>query len=148
MAAGVAYVVFLLPVVLSFIFGGVVLGDVLQEPDRELQFYPSSTSHDTSMQILGLESRHQIAEPVIIEVLVLDDDFDCGDLYITVRDDSGIVLTQRGFFDQCLGEENLLPVDDKFSEMIEIPGRYEIMVELFDRSGRDSLVASETFAVS
>ena len=36
MATGVTYLVFLLPIVFSFVFGGAVLGQVLQEPDREL----------------------------------------------------------------------------------------------------------------
>ena len=40
-------------------------------------------------------------------------------------------LTQSGFFEQCFGKNNLLlPINDEFSETIDIPGQYEIQIEL------------------
>ena len=47
---GAVYVVFLLPVIVSIIFGSLVMAEILKEPERKLNFwqFKSSDSHDVS----------------------------------------------------------------------------------------------------
>ena len=154
MARGVTYLVFLLPTVFSFIFGGVVLGQVLQEPDRELnmwqiQFSDGPIVSSKSIQIMGLESQYSITEPIEIEISVTDSSFDCGNLYVTIyHESSKEVITQSGFFDQCFDKTNsLLPLDEEFSEIIDEPGNYEIKVDLSDTSQKESISVKGKFTV-
>jgi len=156
MAGKVAIAVFVIPVVLSFAFGSAVLADILKEPDRELDLWQISSSGPTfspnkSIKIIGLQSQYSISTPVEIQVKVDDAAFDCGDVYITIYDVSSSakqVFTQSGYFDQCYETKNLmLPVDDEFSEVIDTPGNYEILVEINDKSQKDTISVKEKFSV-
>ena len=129
-------IVFVLPVIFSIIFGSAVMADILQKPDRELNMWPmsfseGSSSHDSSMTIIGLSSQYLISEPIEVQVKVNDSSFSCGDLYITIyilgKSD---IVTQSGFFNQCVKNGNLFPINDKFSEIIIIPGYYELVADL------------------
>ena len=133
-------VVYLFPVVISVIIGSAVMGAILQEPGRELNMMPGKfsleTSHGTShetIKIIGLSSQYSTADPVNIQIKVNDSSFDCGDLYVTIYSSGNNVVTQGGFFEQCFGEKNLLPIDDKFSEVIDTPGSYEIVAEMVSK---------------
>ena len=59
MVKGVTYVVYVLPVVFSIIFGSIVMADILQEPGRELNLLRidsiGDNSHDEPLKIIGLE---------------------------------------------------------------------------------------------
>lgn len=156
MAGKVAIAVFVIPIVFSFVFGGAVLADVLQEPDRELNMWQIKSSGPSivsskSIKIVGLESHYTTSTPIEIQVQVTDAKFDCGDMYITIYDISSSakqVFTQSGFFDQCYQSKNLmLPVDDDFSEVIDTAGSYEIHVELNDKSQKDSISVKAKFSV-
>ena len=154
MARGVTYLVFLLPIVFSFVFGGAVLGQVLQEPDRELnmwqiQFSGGPIVSSKSIQIMGLENQYSVTEPIEIEISVTDSSFDCGNLYVTIyHESSKEVITQSGFFDQCFDKtDSLLPLDEEFSEIIDEPGNYEIKVDLSDTSQKDSISTKGKFTV-
>ena len=154
MATGVTYLVFLLPVVFSFVFGGAVLAQILQEPDRELnmmQFGSSGTSiiSSKSIQILGLESQYSTSDPVTVQIAVSDDSFDCGDLYVTIyHSTTKEVVTQSGFFDQCFAKSNsVLPMGDEFSEIVDEAGSYEIKVDVSDKSQKDSISIKGKFSV-
>ena len=154
MATGVTYLVFLLPIVFSFVFGGAVVGQVLQEPDRELnmgQFDTTGTSviSNKSIKILGLESQYSISDPIVVQISVTDDAFDCGDLYITIyHSTTKEVVTQSGFFDQCFAKSNsVLPMGDEFSETVDEPGKYEIKVDVSDKSQKDSISIKGKFSV-
>ena len=154
MATGATYLVFLLPIVFSFVFGGAVLAQVLQEPDRELnmmQFGSSGTGiiSNKSIQILGLESQYSTSEPVTVQIAVSDDSFDCGDLYITIyHSTTKEVVTQSGFFDQCFAKSNsVLPMGDEFSEIVDEAGSYEIKVDVSDKSQKDSISIKGKFSV-
>ena len=151
-----AFVVFLLPVVASLLFGSLVMAEVLKDPERELnlmQFDFSSVSEvsSDSLEIIGLEKEYSPSEPIQIQVSVTDSDFDCGDLYITIYDVSSSSkpsVTQGGFFGQCFERNNsLLPVDDEFSEVIDAQGKYEIQIEVIDKHGQKSISIKETFVV-
>ena len=154
MARGVLYVVFVVPVVLSIIFASSVLGQVLQEPDRELNMMQFEISDrpiisSKAIGILGLESSYTTSTPVEIQVSVTDEKFDCGDLYVTIYDAaSKTVVTQAGYFGQCFGSENIiLPIDDDFSEIVDETGNYEIKVEMYDKQQQNIISTVGKFSV-
>ena len=136
MASSRLIVVFVLPVIFSIIFGSAVMADILQKPDRELNMWPmsfseGSSSHDSSMTIIGLSSQYLISEPIEVQIKVNDSSFSCGDLYITIYTlGKSDTVTQGGFFNQCVKNGNLFPINDKFSEVIAIPGSYELVADL------------------
>ena len=132
------FLVFGLPVIFSVIFGSVVLNDILQEPNRELNMWPMSfsetSSHDAIIEIIGLSNQYSTSEPVEIKINVNDSSFDCGDLYVTIYSSEKNVITQGGYFEQCFEEGNyLLPIGDSFSEIVDIPGSYEIVVDMVSK---------------
>ena len=152
----VFYLVFLIPAVASIFFGGLVLGEVLKKPERELNMMPFDFSekfkvHTGTMTIIGLQKEYSNSKPIEISITVSDPLFDCGDLYITIFDVSKVpkeVVTQSGFFDQCFEKNDLImPIDDDFSELIDNPGLYEIVSEINDKTYKKSLTASERFIV-
>ena len=129
-------VVFVLPVIFSIIFGSVVMADTLQKPDRELNMWPmssseNSSSHNSDLKIIGLSNQYLVSEPIEIQVKVSDTSFSCGDLYITIyTSGKSDVVTQGGFFNQCLENGNLFPINDKFSKIITVPGSYQIVADI------------------
>ncbi len=104
-----------------------------------------------AMQIIGLNEQYSKSNPVEVTVSVSDPLFDCGDLYITIYDVSKIpkeAVTQSGFFGQCYAKSNLvMPIDEKFSEIVDTPGQYEIVSEINDEEYKNSLTKSEKFIV-
>jgi len=138
-----------------------VLGEVLKEPDRELDmwpfeenngFFPTPGLSNQNIMIIGLEEQYSKSKPVEITVSVIDPIFDCGDLYITIYDiaqNPKEVVTQSGFFGQCYKKNNLMmPIDDEFSETIDNPGKYEIEAEINDVDFKKTLTASMKFTVN
>ena len=128
-------VVFVLPVIFSIIFGSAVMADTLQKPDRELNMWPmtfsGNSSHNSNVQIIGLSNQYSISEPIEIQVKINDSSFTCGDLYITVyASESSDVITQGGFFNQCIKNGTLLPNNDIFSKIIDSPGSYKIVANV------------------
>ncbi len=120
------YVVFLLPVLLSFVFGGAVLA--LQDHEGGYALFGSE-----QISILGLESAYSASDPVSIRISA-DDSFDCGDLYISIYNSAtGELVRQAGFFDQCfVRADSDLPLGDDFSEVITIPGSYEVKADMIN----------------
>ena len=135
MASSKVIIVFVLPVIFSIIFGSAVMADTLQKPDRELNMWPmtfsGNSSHDSDIEIIGLENQYSVSEPVQIQVKINDSSFSCGDLYITIyASGSSDVVTQGGFFNQCVKNGNLLPNNDNFSKIIDSPGSYKIVADV------------------
>jgi hypothetical protein len=131
-------VVFVMPVILSLIFGSAVLAEVLQKPDRELNLWPmtftTGSSNNAEIKIIGLSSQYSISEPIEITVRINDSSFDCGDLYVTIYSQTNDVITQGGFFEQCFGDgSKTLPIEDTFSRTIDTPGSYKIVVEMLSK---------------
>ncbi|MFQ6025562.1 MAG: hypothetical protein ACE5JT_03505 [Nitrosopumilaceae archaeon] len=152
----VVFIVFLLPVVLSVVFGAFVLADVLKQSDRELNMWQFKISggpiqYSSDIKIQNLVPTYSVSQPIEIEILVTDSHFDCGDLYVTVYDigkSPKQVVMQSGFFGQCFAHDNVtLPTEDFFSEKIDTPGRYEIVVELFDTGYKKSIASAAEFIV-
>jgi hypothetical protein len=149
MATRLTYVVFVLPIVLSVAFGSVVMADVIQSSDRDLNMWRigKTSTQDNSIKIVGLEKQYPVSTPIEIQVKIDDSDFDCGDLYITIYSKNN-VITQNGFFNQCFGiNHSLLPIDDEFSETMDVPGQYDLVVKMNDRNQKNSIMASEKFTV-
>lgn len=148
---GVLYAVFVLPVIFSIVFGSVVMADVLQEPNRELKLWrdgSSNGSHINSIQIIGLAQQYSTTSPVKILVAVNNDYFDCGDLYVTVYSSDKSLVTQSGFLEQCFAQnDGQLPIGDEFSETIDIPGQYELVVEMRDKTQKHNISASGKFTI-
>ncbi len=131
-------VVFVMPVILSLIFGSAVLAEVLQKPDRELNLWPmtftTGPSNNAEIKIIGLSSQYSTSEPIEITVIIDDSSFDCGDLYVTIYSQTNDVITQGGFFEQCFDAgSKILPIGDTFSRTIDTPGSYKIVVEMLSK---------------
>ena len=145
-------VVFVLPVVFSIIFGSAVMADTLQKPDRELNMWPisfsgESSSHGSNLNIIGLSNQYLVSEPIEIQVEVMDSSFICGDLYITIySSENGDVITQGGFFNQCVKNGNSLPNNDKFSKVITVPGSYKIIADIVSNDS-SNISTSGTFTI-
>ena len=151
MASKRVFIVFVLPVILSIIFGSAVLSDVLQKPGRELNMWPMSnfegtgthsapiegldTSGSSPIEIIGLSKQYSTTEPVEIQVKVGDSSFSCGDLYITIYSSGkSDAITQGGFFEQCFESgSNIIPAGEEFSKVIDIPGSYDIVTEMVSK---------------
>ena len=140
MASKRVFVVFVLPIIFSLAIGSVVMGGILQQPDRELNMWPMSfsegeSSHKSPIEIIGLSNQYSTSQPVEIQVKIDDSSFSCGDLYVTIyAAGKGDVITQGGFFEQCLTSGNkVIPVDEDFSELISTPGSYEIVAEMVSK---------------
>jgi len=129
-------VVFVLPVIFSIVFGTAVMADIVQKPDRELNMWPisnseGSSSHGSDLKIIGLSSQYLVSEPIEVQVKVNDSSFNCGDLYVTIYTSvNKDVVTQGGFFNQCIENGTLFPINDKFSKVITIPGSCQMVADL------------------
>ena len=145
-------IVFVLPVIFSIIFGSAVMVDILQKSDRELNMWPmsfseGSSSHDSSLKIIGLSNQYLVTEPIEVQVKVTDSSFNCGDLYITIYySGNNDIITQGGFFNQCLKDGDLFPINDKFSKIISVPGSYELVVDLTS-DGLSNISVTGTFTI-
>ncbi len=153
MAFKKVFVVFVLPVIFSLVFGSAVMADILQKPDRELNMWPTSFSdgdlpYSESVEFIGLAKQYSTSEPVEVQVKINDSSFDCGDLYITIYTvGTNDAITQDGFFNQCfLLESRLLPVEGEFSEVVDTPGSYKIVVDMISKK-LQKFTISEIFTV-
>ncbi len=139
MVSSKIFVVFVLPVIITVIFGSAVMANILQEPDRELNMWPMSfsdgVSSHNSIEIIGLSNQYSVSEPVEITIKIDDSSFECGDLYVTIYSSGkSDVITQGGFFEQCFENgSKTLPINDEFSQIIDTPGSYEIVAEMVSK---------------
>jgi len=147
------FVVFVLPIIFSLVFGSAVMTDILQKPNRELNMWPMSfsdgfSSFTTPIEIIGLSKQYSTSEPIEIQVKIDDTSFDCGDLYVTIYSTGkNDVINQSGFFEQCFEKGSiLLPVGDEFSKVIDTPGSYKIVAEMVSKK-LNNISTSEVFTV-
>ena len=150
----IALFVFVLPVIFSVMLGSFVMAEVLQKPDRELHLLPFSFESEIisneHLQIIGLKSEYSTSSQIEIQISLTDSEFDCGDLYVTITKQNipKEVVSQNAFFGQCFVRNNsLLPVEDEFSETIDVPGEYEISFEMNDKHYDKVILKKETFIV-
>ena len=103
--------------------------DILQKPDRVLNLWPSSeTQSHGSLEIIGLSEQYSVSEPIEVQFAISNPYFDCTDLYVTIYSQDAPVV-QNGFFKQCFGADGIIPADDVFSEVVGVPGSYELVAQ-------------------
>ncbi len=156
-ARKIAYVVFVLPVVISVILGGYVLSNVLAQPDRQLnmlQFnFPTGPVQEGSkdIKITNLNSSYPVSTPLNFIVRVNNTSFDCGDLYMTIYNldtSPKQVVSQNAYFSQCFAQTNsTLPVHATFSPVINGSGTYQIEADMKDKSYQNDINVTATFNV-
>ena len=136
------FFVYILPIILSISLGTLVMAEALNDPERELnmwQFDEVTSSQQEQLSIIGLEKTYSTSDQIEFKIQVRDTNFECGDLYITISDGDQ-VITQSGFMKQCFTQQNQnIPLGDKYSETIREPGKYKILIEIFDQNYKDSL---------
>jgi len=151
-----AFVIYILPIILSVSLGTAVMAETLNSPDRELNFAQfdgegHSYSSKSEISLIGFSSEIAQNSNIEFSIQFSNSDFNCGDLYITIYDTSSSekqVLTQSGFLKQCfIQNNNTLPVDESYSELITKSGTYEIHVEIFNEKYTDSMNMTETIRV-
>ena len=153
----IAYVVFVMPVIISIIFGGYVLSYVLGQPDRQLNMWqfkfvtPSLQQGDKDIRIINFTDTYSLSHPLNFAVRVNNTLFDCGDLYMTIYNldtSPKQVVAQNAYFSQCFAQGNSnLPVNDIFSPVIDKAGQYQIFAEMKDKSYQNSINVTATFRV-
>ncbi len=136
------FIVYILPIILSVSLGTLVMAEALNDPDRELNMWQFDSSKSIIQKgeliISGLDTIYSTSDSIKFEIKVDDSSFQCGDLYITIFEADNVV-TQSGFLKQCFSKNQSLPIDDEYSEVITNPGKYKIVIELFEQSYNNSL---------
>ena len=136
------FFVYILPIILSVSLGTLVMAEALNDPERELNMWQSdgvTSQQQEQLSIIGLEKTYSTSDQIEFKIQVHDSNFECGDLYITISDGDQ-VITQSGFMKQCFTQQNQnIPLGDKYSEIIREPGKYKILIEIFDQNYKDSL---------
>jgi hypothetical protein len=136
------FFVYILPIILSVSLGTLVMAEALNDPERELNMWQSdgvTSQQQEQLSIIGLEKTYSTSDQIEFKIQVSDSNFECGDLYITISDGDQ-VITQSGFMKQCFTQQNQnIPLGDKYSEIIREPGKYKILIEIFDQNYKDSL---------
>ena len=85
-----AFVIYILPIVLSVSLGTAVMAETLSDSDRELNFlqfggeYTSSSK--TDIRLIGYSSEITQNSNLEFSIKLSNSDFNCGDLYITIYD--------------------------------------------------------------
>ena len=152
-----AFVIYVLPIVLSVSLGTAVMAETLSSPDRELNFlqfggegYKSTLKNE--INLVGFNNEIIQNSNLEFSINFTNSDFNCGDLYITIYDVSNSekqVLTQSGYLKQCfIQNNNTLPVDEIYSELITKSGTYEIHVEIFNERYSENISITETLRVN
>jgi len=134
-ARRVAYLVFLIPVVISVPIAAYVLYDIVQKPGREISMMPSAelARSDPVIRFVGIESAYSVNDQLNIEAEISNPVFDCGDVYITIYDSNNKPVSQNAFFDQCFGgNQSIVPVDGPFSEAVGTAGTYQVVLDILD----------------
>ena len=152
-----AFVIYVLPIVLSVSLGTAVMAETLSSPDRELNFlqfggegYTSSSKN--AINLVGFNDEITQNSNLEFSIKFSNSDFNCGDLYITIYDvttSEKQVLTQSGYLKQCFIQNNdILPVAENYSELITKSGTYEIYVEIFNERYSENISITETLRVN
>jgi hypothetical protein len=153
----IAYLVFIFPVIISIVFGGYVLSDVLGQPARHLNMWQfklvtqPTQQGDKDISILNLLNSYSTSTPLNLIVRINNAAFDCGDLYLTVYDlntSPNQVVVQNAYFSQCFAQSNsTLPINDVFSQVLDKPGLYDVVAEMKDKTNQNSIKVTANFRV-
>ena len=112
----------------------------------QFTFSEGASSHDSPLNIIGLSNQYLVSEPIEVQVRVTDSSFICGDMYITIYNSENDVITNDTFFNQCLKNGDLFPINDKFSKILTAPGSYQLTVDVVT-SDLPAISTSGTFTI-
>lgn len=149
MARGVAYAVFVLPVIFTVAFSTAVLAGALDTMDRELNMWPGG-SHgpspaDGEIAIIGLHREYVESEAIEFQIGITEARYDCGTLNIRMYDSMGGLVEERSYESQCFAAESLsLPLEG-FYTAAGPPGSYTLTITM--SAGGEQLLASAVFTV-
>ena len=134
--------VFVIPTVASVAFAGAVMAQIVQDTR-------AVDGTDSRISIVGLEPSYPAPAAIEAFVHVTDAAFDCGELYVEIRDrGTSAVISHDGFFAQCFAQTNtMIPVGGAFTAAIAEPGEYDISATVRDAHGRDTARAAGVFTV-
>jgi hypothetical protein len=150
------FLVYILPIILSVGLGTLVMSEALDDSERTLNMWQIGDNGNLGtdvMELVGLETTYSVSESIEFQVKIINDPtFDCGDLYITLYKFSGStkeVITQSGFLNQCYSSDgSYLPVDEYYSEKLNEAGKYEILVEIYDKTYKQTISHTESLLVN
>ena len=151
-----AFLIYILPIVLSVSLGTAVMAETLSSSDRELNFLQFggegySTSDTSGISFVGFNSEITQNSNLEFSLNFSNSDFNCGDLYITIYEITNSekqVFTQSGYLKQCFTQNNnILPVGENYSELIPKSGTYEIHIEIFDDKYSNNISMTKTLLV-
>ena len=150
------FLVYILPIILSVGLGTLVMSEALDDSERTLNMWQIGDKGNLGtdvMQLIGLETKYSVSESIEFQIKVSNNStFDCGDLYITLYTFSGStkeVITQSGFLNQCFSNDGgYLPVGENYSEKLNEAGKYEILVEIYDKTYKQTISHTENLLVS
>ena len=149
MARGVAYAVFVLPVIFTVTFSTAVLAGALDTMDRELNMWPGG-AHKASpangeITIIGLHQEYVESEAIKFQIDVTEARYDCGTLDIRMYDSTGGLVEERSYESQCFAAESLLLPLEEFSTAAGPPGSYTLTITM--SADGEQLLASAVFTV-
>lgn len=153
MASRNVYLAFVLPAAFSVALGAAVLGSVLQEPGRSLESLGMSGAaplESDRIAILGLGPSYGVSETIVVQVVAMDDAFDCGDLYVTItRAGADEPVFQDGYFGQCYAQSGApLPVEEgRYAKALDTPGTYEVTATLVNPRATETAEVRGVFTV-
>ena len=150
------FLVYILPIILSVGLGTLVMSEALDDSERDLNMWQIGDQGNLgtdSMQLIGLETKYSVSESIEFQVKITNDStFDCGDLYITLykfSDSTKEVITQSGFLNQCYSSDrSYLPIGEYYSEKLNDTGKYEILVEIYDKTYKQTISHTESLLVN
>ena len=150
------FLVYILPIILSVGLGTLVMSEALDDSERTLNMWQIGDNGNLGtdvMELVGLETTYSVSESIEFQVKMINDStFDCGDLYITLYKFSGStkeVITQSGFLNQCYSSDgSYLPIGEYYSEKLNDTGKYEILVEIYDKTYKQTISHTESLLVN
>ena len=99
------------------------------------------------VKLIDFNDTYKTDEAIEIKIKVVEK-FNCGDLYVTIYDSSTRkIISENGFFNQCLSESEILPIDRKLVERINNPGTYDIKIVMYDNEQKNSEFITQKFTV-
>jgi len=134
-ARRVAYLVFLIPVVISVPIAAYVLADIVSQPDRKLNLWPfdgSDDGHANSAVDPGAAAAYSVNGPTQAKAETLDSDFGCGDACIAAYDSGGVPATQNALFDPCSARNGYAPAGDRFPGLPDGSGGCQTVLVMLD----------------
>ena len=151
------FLIFLLPAAVSLPFAIFVLDIILENPDRSINMMQFNANNDAiqnnnDIRIINLQNEYSLSSHIKINVMINNDIFDCGDLFVNVYDlnhDQKQLFMQTGYFNQCFTQStNMIPISDSIIiEQLPQSGTYEIVIEMHDKTYKKTIIARNTFAI-